>query len=111
MPGLTNVEAAIDTVRGTVSSSWSIAGRLLKLDVTIPVNATAEVWVPIHGGSADGFDVHASHGLELDRVEDGFAVFERARGRITSGPADRLPRLRQRTSDHRDPIDPSRSKL
>ena len=78
--GLTNVEAAIDTVRGTVSSSWSIAGRLLKLDVTIPVNATAEVWVPIHGGSADGFDVHASHGLELDRVEDGFAVFEAGSG-------------------------------
>jgi alpha-L-rhamnosidase len=78
--GLTHVEAAVDTVRGTVSSSWSVADGLLELDVTIPVNATGEVWVPIHGGSADGSDVHASDGLQLDRVEHGFAVFEASSG-------------------------------
>jgi alpha-L-rhamnosidase len=78
--GLTHVEATVDTVRGTVSSSWSVEDGLLEIDVTIPVNATGEVWVPIHGGNADGSDVHASDGLQLDRVEDGFAVFEASSG-------------------------------
>jgi alpha-L-rhamnosidase len=44
---LDEVEASIDTARGTVASSWSRnSDGTIKLTVTIPGNTPAEVWVP-----------------------------------------------------------------
>jgi alpha-L-rhamnosidase len=36
----------LETIRGTVSSSWSRSGDALRMEVTIPVASTAEVWIP-----------------------------------------------------------------
>jgi alpha-L-rhamnosidase len=47
--GLQRAAASIDTVRGTVASSWTVSGRQLALDVTVPVGATATVHVPNFG--------------------------------------------------------------
>ena len=47
--GLQHVAASIDTVRGTVASSWSVSAGKVTLDVTIPVGATATVQVPNFG--------------------------------------------------------------
>jgi alpha-L-rhamnosidase len=38
--------ASLDTIRGTVSSSWSHSPGLITLDVTIPVNSDAQVVIP-----------------------------------------------------------------
>jgi alpha-L-rhamnosidase len=38
--------ASIETIRGTVASSWSHSPGLITLDVTIPVNSDAQVVVP-----------------------------------------------------------------
>ena len=43
---LTSVSATVDTVRGRVSSSWTHSPGLITLDVTIPVNSDAQVFVP-----------------------------------------------------------------
>lgn len=40
------VSGTINTVRGTVSSSWTRTGEVLRLEVTIPLGSTAEVHVP-----------------------------------------------------------------
>jgi alpha-L-rhamnosidase len=47
--GLQHVAASVETVRGTVTSSWTVSGRQFALDVTIPVGSTATVQVPNFG--------------------------------------------------------------
>jgi hypothetical protein len=49
--GLTRLSASIDTVRGTVSSSWIQEACTFELTVTVPVNATATVSVPLSGAA------------------------------------------------------------
>jgi alpha-L-rhamnosidase len=43
---LTHVDASIETVRGTISSSWKRTDKGLTLNVTIPGNSQAKVCVP-----------------------------------------------------------------
>lgn len=44
--GLTEVAARLQTYYGDAGASWKIEGNNLKLDVTIPANTTATVYVP-----------------------------------------------------------------
>ncbi|MBQ0145079.1 MAG: family 78 glycoside hydrolase catalytic domain [Bacteroidales bacterium] len=44
-------EGELETVKGTIKSAWHKKGRSLTLDVTIPANSTATVWIP----SAKGY--------------------------------------------------------
>jgi hypothetical protein len=46
---LDQVSASIDTVRGTVASSWTRTGDRFELTDTVPVNSTATVGVPLFG--------------------------------------------------------------
>lgn len=72
-PGLHHVSASIDTVRGQVASSWTRANGSLTLGVTVPVNATATVSVPLFGSSSE--NVHADDGATLLRVQNGAAQY------------------------------------
>jgi alpha-L-rhamnosidase len=47
--GLTRFAAALDTVRGTVRSAWTNGRCAFDLSVTVPVNVTATVTVPLSG--------------------------------------------------------------
>jgi alpha-L-rhamnosidase len=76
--GLNHVAASISTVRGTVSSAWTRTGRSFQLDVTVPVNTTATVSVPLFGGSANA--TRATPGATFTRIENGCAEY-----RIGSG--------------------------
>jgi hypothetical protein len=74
---LDRASASIDTVRGPVRSSWRVTSRVLQLDVTIPVTATAEIHVPLRPGSEGRPNpVIGNHGLKPQRLEDGHAVFK-----------------------------------
>jgi alpha-L-rhamnosidase len=78
--GLTSAKATFESMYGTIVSSWRQAGPQLMLDVTIPVNTTATVWVP----AADRESVRelgGTGGVEFQRMQDGFAVFEVGSGR------------------------------
>ncbi len=68
---LRHVAASIDTVRGRVTSEWTSTARSFALDVTIPVNATATVEVPLVGRAVP----HASRGARLLAVRDGVASY------------------------------------
>jgi alpha-L-rhamnosidase len=77
--GLISAEASLDTVYGTLASSWRQTGDGIELHVTVPVNTTAEVNVPadsrwaVTEGGAPAADVE---GVRFLRVEAGAAVFE-----------------------------------
>ncbi|MET0492652.1 MAG: family 78 glycoside hydrolase catalytic domain [Actinoplanes sp.] len=80
IPGsLQHAKAAIDTVRGEVASSWTRTAGGLRLEVTIPVTATATVRVPLLGAKR----VTATSGARLLASENGYAVYEVGSGHWT----------------------------
>ena len=86
-PGLDHVAASIDTVRGTVASSWTRAGDTLQLEVEVPVNATATVRVPL----GEGQDVATPAGAErlgagVFAVGSGHWTFVASRGASVDVP-------------------------
>jgi hypothetical protein len=50
--GLTRFAASLDTVRGTIRSAWTNGRCAFDLSVTVPVNVTATVTVPLSGQHA-----------------------------------------------------------
>ncbi|HOW17620.1 MAG TPA: family 78 glycoside hydrolase catalytic domain [Phycisphaerae bacterium] len=81
--GLTRAAGRYESIRGPVVSEWRIDGDAFVLDVTIPANTTALVYVPSDAGSAirEGDRAAAeAEGVEHVRSERGAAVF-----RIGSG--------------------------
>ena len=76
---LTFVKASHKTPYGTILSSWKRAGGVFTLDVAIPANTTATVWVPAKDAGAvteSGSPVSAAKGVKFLRSEAGAAVFE-----------------------------------
>ena len=88
--GLDSVSASIETVRGRVASRWRRTGQGLELDVTIPANATARIYVPAANAAAvreigGGSDVVAERasGVKLLRVEGDRVVYEVGSGQYS----------------------------
>jgi alpha-L-rhamnosidase len=83
--GLTNAKAELMTPFGNAASEWEMTDGVVRLNVSIPANAWAEVAIP--AGSADiRIDAEAgeSHLEELvvhEEVRDGVYVFRAAAGR------------------------------
>ncbi|MCW2916910.1 MAG: rhamnosidase [Actinomycetia bacterium] len=59
-----------DSLYGTIGTRWAISGGRFTLDVSVPVNTTAEVWVP----AADAAKV-SHQGATFLRMQDGSAVY------------------------------------
>ncbi len=88
--GLTQASASMRTIRGRVSSSWKLTGGDFALDVTIPVNSTATVYVPAKDEKSvteSGKPAAQSDGVKFLRTENGAAVFEVAPVRIGLSPS------------------------
>jgi alpha-L-rhamnosidase len=76
--GLKWAKGSYDSIRGKIESSWSVVDGKLKLDVRIPANTTATVYVPAKDAASvmeSGKQASASTGIQLLRSEDGSAVF------------------------------------
>ena len=71
--GLHHVSASLETARGKVASSWTKDRHTFELDVTIPVNATATLSVPLFGHGKNS--VTAAHSAALQHVEAGTAIY------------------------------------
>ncbi|MET7451288.1 alpha-L-rhamnosidase [Streptomyces sp. NPDC005574] len=68
---LKRVHARLDSVRGPISTRWTLDGEKFSLTLGVPANTTAEVWIPLRR-DAD----RVTHGAaNLQRTEDGCAVF------------------------------------
>lgn len=89
---LNHAEASIETVRGTVSSSWERDGRNIHLTVTIPANTTGKVSIPDLGSgnivvSEGGVTLWDSEGPQNNdeniangTQEDGYVTFDVSSG-------------------------------
>ncbi len=82
--GLTWVKAAYDSIRGPIKSEWKIADGKFYLNVIIPANTTATVYVPAKSAEAviEGAVLAAkAAGVRFIRMEEGLAVFHVESGR------------------------------
>jgi len=78
------VTARFDSIRGPIASSWKIEGEHFRLNVTIPANSTATVYVPAREAgdvSEGGQPIAHAKGVKFLRLEHGRAVLEVGSGR------------------------------
>ena len=68
---LSKASGTLDTVKGRVVSHWTREDGVLLLDVTIPGNTPADVWVPSTNGPA----AEAPPGAVFQRAEEEYAVY------------------------------------
>jgi alpha-L-rhamnosidase len=83
---LTWVRASYDSIRGRVVSHWKHEGGKFTLEVVVPANTTATVFVPANEGRPvmeSGRPPEQSDGVRLLRRETKQAVYEVASGRYT----------------------------
>lgn len=79
LAGLTAVDASYRSRFGTIVSKWHAGADGLAWRVKIPVNTTAEVWLPADNAdqvTEGGKDVRRAAGVMSLRREKGFAVLE-----------------------------------
>ena len=80
---LDRVTAWINAIRGRVESSWNVQNKILKLEITIPANSTALVYVPsrdIRNIMESGKPANKGAGVEFTGIQADCATF-----RIQSG--------------------------
>jgi alpha-L-rhamnosidase len=86
-PGaITWARAGYRSVRGKIAIAWRREESRFELDLTVPVNTTAAVYVPAAGPGAvteGGVPAAQAKGVEFLRMEEGCAVFEVAGGAYT----------------------------
>jgi alpha-L-rhamnosidase len=82
--GLTDAEAQNSSIRGRVAARWHAEGGRFALALTVPANSTATAYVPADDAASvteGGVPADEAEGVELVRVEEGYAVFEVGSGR------------------------------
>jgi alpha-L-rhamnosidase len=78
------VKASYDSIHGRIESQWRLDGDRFKLDVVVPTNTTATVYLPARdssGVTSNGKPLSQIEGVRFVRIEDGRAVLE-----VDSGP-------------------------
>jgi alpha-L-rhamnosidase len=84
--GLTWAKGSYHSIRGTIESSWRLAGDALTIEVRVPPNTVAEVFVPAKTAervTEGGAPATGVSGVRLLRMQDDAAVFEVQSGRYT----------------------------
>jgi hypothetical protein len=87
--GVASVAGSYHSIRGTFSVAWKRTDNGVVLDVTVPPNTTASVYVPAASAEAvleSGRPVREAQGVTFVRMEDGAALFEVAAGRYHFRP-------------------------
>jgi alpha-L-rhamnosidase len=83
---LTFVNATHQTMYGALASSWKRDKGQFTLEVTVPANTTATVWVPAKDASAvteNGKKAAEAKGVKFVRSADGAAVYEVESGKFS----------------------------
>jgi alpha-L-rhamnosidase len=82
--GLTHATAEYRSIRGRIGCRWNVEEQTLSIEVIIPPNTTATVYLPtsdIEQITEGGRPVEQAKGARFLRVEDGATVFEVESGR------------------------------
>jgi len=83
---LTWVKAEHDSMYGPIRAAWQRRANEFSLEVTVPVNASASVYVPAKDANAvteGGRPASMSSGVKFLRMEAGCAVFSVGSGKYT----------------------------
>ena len=81
---ITYAKASYKSIHGQIATHWTIEGNTFRLDVTIPANTVATIYVPAKDVSLvteSGGPAKKSNGLKFLRMENGSAVFAAGSGR------------------------------
>ncbi len=84
--GLTSASASLDSIRGRIASAWQLKDGTFTLDVTIPANTTATVYVSAAEAvsvTESGKPAATAEGVKFLRWKGGEAVFEIGSGSYT----------------------------
>jgi alpha-L-rhamnosidase len=77
--GLSWAKTRYDSIRGRITTSWRLEGQRLELDVVVPANTTATIYVPTRDAASiteSGKPAKTSDGVRFVRQEGEKAVFE-----------------------------------
>lgn len=77
--GLTNASASLQTYYGKASSGWKLEGNKIIMDIEIPANTTATVFVPAPNKEAiteNGIAVSSSKDLQVTGTESGYVILK-----------------------------------
>jgi alpha-L-rhamnosidase len=84
--GLIWANTSYDSIHGKIDTAWKREGGRLTLDVTVPANTTATVWVPAKnraGITEGGKPVAQAEGVKFLQQENDKVVFELGSGTYT----------------------------
>ena len=82
--GITGASASLDTYYGKLSSSWKLDGDKLTLDVEVPANTTADVYVPsaeLSKVSEGGRPLPDVKEIQVVEAKDGWVVLKVGSGK------------------------------
>ncbi|MDD4868982.1 MAG: family 78 glycoside hydrolase catalytic domain [Kiritimatiellae bacterium] len=77
--GLTWVKCSYDSIHGRIVSNWKLENGKLKMDIIIPPNTTATVYVPAKDAgnvTESGKSAAKAKGVKFLRIENSVAVYE-----------------------------------
>ncbi|MCX5684349.1 MAG: glycoside hydrolase family 78 protein [Planctomycetota bacterium] len=83
---LTHAKAVYHAITGEIASAWRLEGGAVTLDVTLPANTTATVYVPAKSAadvSESGQPAAEAEGVKFLRMEGDAAVYAVGAGRYT----------------------------
>ncbi len=80
--GLTYAKTSFDSIYGPITCNWKVDGTNFNMDVTIPPNTVATVYVPAHQENVmeSGKPAAQSDGLKFAKMDGGSAVYTAGSG-------------------------------
>lgn len=81
--GIAFAKTSYNSINGQIITDWRIENKIFHLNITIPVNTTATVYIPVKDSSKvkeNNKLAHKSQGVEFLRMGNGFAVYRVASG-------------------------------
>jgi alpha-L-rhamnosidase len=81
--GLTYAKGVYNSINGLISSSWKIQGSIFTLEVTVPPNVEASIYVPCDEGAQiteGGRSVSKSYGVVEKGREKGYTILSAGSG-------------------------------
>ncbi len=81
--GFTNASASLKTYYGTLSNAWSVSENETDMDVEIPANTKATVYVPASDANAvtESGKTLSADNIKVTGTEDGYVVMELGSGK------------------------------
>lgn len=95
-------KTSYDSIYGKISTAWALKGMNLTLDVSIPPNTTATIYIPYSEASKiteSGKPVTKAEGLKYKGMDKGSAVFEAGSGQYHFEALTHWPKVKENLTE------------